>query len=156
MINASWKSSEHWNEGRDTDKALIYYSIQVGQQAAFLIESAIEGSISPVALKGFEEASKKFDWWFERYCESEHEPDHVGQAGAILLHHALGLNNEMKDSLDSISQQSLSVSELNELLETLQWWDTGFRRFLRHLSTINYSERELTNNIGVGGKIDAR
>ena len=132
MIKASWKSNECWNEARDIDSALIYYSIQVGQRAAFLLEGAIEGRVSHIALKGFEEASKEFDCWFERYCSSEHEPNHVGHS-SILLHHAIGLNSEIKDYLDTISQQALTVSELHQLLASLQGWDTGFRRFLRHL-----------------------
>ena len=43
---------------------------------------------------------------------------------------------QITELLENGSHGDFSVSELNESLETLKWWDTGFRRFLRHLSTI--------------------
>ncbi len=108
----------------------------MGQRAVFLIENVSEGKISTLALKGFEDASQNFDWWFERYCAIEPDPDHGSQAAAGLIHHAIGLNSEMKNSLDAISLLSISDSELNQLLDTLQWWGRGLRQFLRGLSPI--------------------
>ncbi len=136
MITESWESNEQWAGEHESTNALIYYAIRLGQHAAFLIEGAREGTTHPTILMDFEKVSKDFELWLRRSqnWHETHDVDAVWRAGGSLVHNAIGLNSQMKNALDSISQCSISPAELDALLRTLQWWDTGLRRFLRRLA----------------------